>query len=139
MQHIHRGVTFMFNDPLAAALGKIMNAERVGKREVLVKPASQLVKHILTLFNDHRYIGAFEEIADGKGGILKVNLLGNINQCGVVKPRFPVKYRIMEKWEKRYLPAKDFGIIVISTPQGMMTHLEAKEKHLGGIIIAYCY
>ncbi len=129
----------MLNDPLAAALAKILNAERVGKREVLIKPASKIIKRVLTLMNEHRYIGAFEEIEDGKGNVLKVSLLGNINKCGVVKPRFSTKKNQYEKWEKRYLPAKDFGIIVVSTPQGVVTHLYAKEKNTGGRLLAYCY
>src|SRR3989344_572442 len=116
----------MLNDPLAAALTKILNAERVGKREVLIKPASKIIKRVLTLMNEHQYVGTFEEIEDGKGNMLKVNLLGNINRCGVVKPRFSTKKNQYEKWEKRYLPAKDFGIIVVSTPQGVVTHLYAK-------------
>jgi len=62
-----------------------------------------------------------------------------MNNCGVVKPRFSTKCTNFEKWEKRYLPAKDFGIILISTPKGIMTHIEAKEKKLGGRLIAYCY
>ena len=129
----------MLNDPLAAAMTKMLNAERVGKKEVLVKPASKMFKHVLTIMNDHRYIGAFEEIVDGKGGVMKVNLLGNINKCGVIKPRFSSKNTEFEKWEKRYLPAKDFGIIVVSTPLGVMTHNEAKQKNTGGRLLAYCY
>ena len=129
----------MFNDPLAAALTKIMNAERVGKKEVLVKPASKMIKTVLGILNNHQYLGSFEERIDGKGGILQINLLGNINKCGVVKPRFSAKVTHLEKWEKRYLPAKDFGIILISTSQGVMTHLEAKEKRLGGKLLVYCY
>lgn len=129
----------MLNDPLAAALSKILNAERVGKKEVLIKPGSTTIKKVLTIMNDHYYLGSFEEIEDGKGGILKVNLLGNINKCGVIKPRFSTKTNEFEKWEKRYLPAKDFGIILISTPQGLITHTLAKEKHTGGKLIAYCY
>jgi small subunit ribosomal protein S8 len=129
----------MLNDPLAAALAKILNAERVGKREVLIKPASKMIKKILTIMNDHRYIGAFEETDDGKGGILKINLLGNINKCGVVKPRFSTKKNGFEKWEKRYLPAKDFGLLLVSTPKGLLTHNEAKTKETGGKLLAYCY
>ncbi|MBS3123391.1 30S ribosomal protein S8 [Candidatus Woesearchaeota archaeon] len=129
----------MFNDPLAAALAKILNAEKVGKREVLIKPASKMIKTVLSLLNEHSYLGAFEEINDEKGGILKVNLLGNINKCGVIKPRFSTKHNVFEKWEKRYLPAKDFGIILITTPQGVMTHIKAKEKNLGGKLLVYCY
>ena len=129
----------MLNDPLAAAMAKILNAERVSKREVSVKPASKIFKRILTIMNDNQFIGSYEEVVDGKGGIIKVNLLGNINKCGVIKPRFASKNTEFEKWEKRYLPAKDFGIIVVSTPLGIMTHIEAKEKNTGGRLLAYCY
>ncbi|MBS3116180.1 30S ribosomal protein S8 [Candidatus Woesearchaeota archaeon] len=129
----------MLNDPLAAALTKVFNAERIGKQEVLLKPASKILKRILTIMNEHRYIGSFEEVEDGKGNVLKVHLLGNINRCGVIKPRFSTKKNEFEKWEKRYLPAKDFGIIVVSTPQGIITHIHAKEKSTGGRLLAYCY
>ncbi len=129
----------MLNDPLAAALTKILNAELVGKREILVKPASTMIKKILKIMNEHNYLGSFEEIEDGSGGYLKVNLLGNVNKCGVVKPRFSTKHNGYEKWEKRYLPAKDFGLIFVSTPKGIVTHIEAKEKHTGGKLLAYCY
>ena len=129
----------MLNDPLAAALTKVINAERVGKREVVIRPASKMIKKVLTIMNEHHYLGSFEEIVDEKGGVLKVNLLGNINKCGVIKPRFSSKKTDFEKWEKRYLPAKDFGFILVSTPQGILTHSSAKEKGTGGKLLAYCY
>ena len=129
----------MQNDPLAACLAKLFNAERVGKKDVVVRPASKMIKTILSIMNDHRYLGSFEENVDDKGGWLKINLIGNINKCGVIKPRFSAKNTAYEKWEKRYLPAKDFGILIVSTPQGIMTHHHAKEKKLGGRLVAYCY
>ncbi|MBI4152079.1 30S ribosomal protein S8 [Candidatus Woesearchaeota archaeon] len=129
----------MLNDPLAAALAKIMNAEKVGKREVVIRPASKMLKVILRLMNEQNYLGMFEETDDGKGGQLKVHLLGNINHCGVIKPRFSTKYQNVQKWEKRYLPAKDFGVIFITTPKGITTHLDAKEKQTGGRLLAYVY
>lgn len=129
----------MFNDPLAAALSKILNAEKVGKREVLIKPASKLIKKVLVLMNESYYVGLFEELEDEKGNVLKVNILGNVNKCGVIKPRFSTKHNAFEKWEKRYLPSKDFGILIVSTPQGVMTHQQAKDKKLGGKLLAYCY
>lgn len=129
----------MLNDLLAAALSKIFNAERVGQREVVIRPASVVVKRVLSLLNESQYLGSFEENKDDKSGSLKVNLLGNINKCGVIKPRFSSKYTDFEKWEKRYLPAKDFGVIIVSTPLGILTHYEAKEKKTGGRLLAYCY
>ncbi|MBU0457110.1 MAG: 30S ribosomal protein S8 [Nanoarchaeota archaeon] len=129
----------MLNDPLAAALTKVFNAEKVGKREVVIKPASKMIKKIFSLMNEYNYIGMFEEIDDGKSKLLKINLLGNINKCGVIKPRFSTKKDNFEKWEKRYLPAKDFGIILVSTPKGIVTHNSAKENGTGGRLLAYCY
>lgn len=129
----------MLNDPLAAVLSKIMNAELVGKREVVIRPASKIVKKILSIMNEQGFLGSFEEVEEGQGKKLKVNLVGNVNKCGVIKPRFSSKSRNLERWEKRYLPAKDFGLIFISTPQGVMTHQEAREKNSGGRLLAYCY
>lgn len=129
----------MLNDSLAAALCKIMNAERVGKREVMLKQPSKILKKVLEIMNSRQYLGSYEELGAQQKSLLKVHLLGNINRCGVIKPRFSAKRTQFEKWEKQYLPAKDFGIIVVSTPRGMMTHTEAKEKLTGGKLIMYCY
>jgi len=68
-----------------------------------------------------------------------VELIGNINKCGVIKPRFPVKKNEFEKWEKRFLPAKDFGILLVSTPKGVMSHKEAYKNGIGGRLLAYVY
>ncbi len=129
----------MLNDPLAAALCKIMNAERVGKRDVMLRQPSKMLKKVLDIMNRRQYLGSYEDLGTQQKNILKVHLLGNINRCGVIKPRFSAKRTQFEKWEKQYLPAKDFGIIVVSTPTGMMTHTEAKEKLTGGKLIMYCY
>jgi small subunit ribosomal protein S8 len=89
--------------------------------------------------NEQSYVGSFEETDDGKGGVLKVNLIGNVNKCGVIKPRFATKHNTFEKWEKRYLPSKDFGVIIVSTSKGIMTHYQAKDQKIGGKLLAYCY
>ena len=85
------------------------------------------------------YLGEYEYIDNKKGGVLKIHLLGKLNKTGAVKPRFAAKNDEIEKFEKRYLPAKDFGFLIISTSKGLMTHIKAKEKKLGGKLIAYVY
>jgi small subunit ribosomal protein S8 len=127
------------NDPLSNALSAILNGERVGKTEVTVKPMSKLIKDVLGLLKDSHYVGDFAEIEDGRGNHLVVNLLGKVNRCGAVRPRYPVAVADYERFEKRYLPAKDFGILIISTPAGLMAHTEAKRKKTGGRLLAYCY
>ena len=127
------------NDPLSNVLSQINAYEKVGRKELITKSNSKIIKQVLTLMQEHNYLGGFEEIKDSKGDLLKINLIGAINKTGVIKPRFSVQKDTYEKFEKRFLPAKDFGIIIVSTPQGMITHTEAKKKGMGGRLISYCY
>lgn len=127
------------NDPLANALSKILNAEKVAKKTISVYPTNKMIKEVLKVMQDNKYLGSSDETEDSKGANLTVNLLGKINKCGPIKPHFPVKLPEYEKFEKRFLPSKDFGILIISTPQGIMTQTEAKTKGIGGKLLAYCY
>ena len=129
----------MLNDPLANALSAVMNYERASKREILLHPVSRLIRRVLAILQDHGYAGDTEDASEGRGGFAKLNLLGTINSCGAIKPRFAVSYREYEKFEKRYLPANGVGIIIVSTPKGIMTHRDAREQKIGGRLIAYCY
>ncbi len=129
----------MLLDPLADALSNIKNAEKVGKPDCTITPASKLIGSVLKVMKDKGYIGDFELIDDGKSGLFKVVLKGKINECGVIRPRHAVKNIEFEKWEKRFLPARGFGSIIITTPDGVMTHSEAREGGLGGQLLAYVY
>ena len=126
-------------DVLANALVMIKNAEMRGHKQVVIWPISKLVGNVLRVMQKYGYIGEIEYIDDGRGGKFIVQLLGKINDCGVIKPRFPVKWREIQKWEEKYLPAKDVGILIISTPRGVMSHHEAKAQRLGGVLLAYVY
>ena len=64
----------------------------------------------------NKYVESMEHIDDGKAGYYKVKLSGNINNCKAIKPRYAVKHDEFKKWEKRYLPAADFGVLIVSTP-----------------------
>lgn len=127
------------NDPLANALSAIVTHEQIGRQECVLKTSSKLIKGVLGIMKDNQYIGDCEETENVRGNVLKVNLLGRINKCGVIKPRYSIKKEVYEKFEKRFLPAKDFGIIIVSTPKGLVTHKQAKEQKLGGRLIAYVY
>ncbi|VVB97140.1 30S ribosomal protein S8 [uncultured archaeon] len=129
----------MLLDPLADALSTIKNAESTGKPECTISPASKLIGSVLKVMKDDGYIGDFEFIDDGKSGLFKVQLKGKINKCGVIRPRHAVKNVEFEKWEKRFLPARGFGSIIITTPDGVMTHYEARENGIGGQLLAYVY
>ncbi len=127
------------NDTLAAALAAILNAEKLGRNSCTLTPASKMLKKVLDIMKENGYVGEYEATEDSRGGTITVKLSGMLNKCGVVKPRFSVKKDNYEKFEKRYLPAKDFGLIIVSTQKGIMTHVQAIEKGLGGKLIAYVY
>ena len=127
------------NDPLSNALSHILNCEKVSKSTCIIKPSSKVIKVILEILNKEGYVGSYELTKTNSGEILKLNLLSNINKCGAIKPNFSVKENEFEKYERRFLPAKDFGILILTTSKGIMTNKEAKDKKIGGKLLAYCY
>ncbi len=127
------------DDPLSNALSGIDNAESVGHLTHTVSPASNEVGSVLEVLYDRGYIDGFEFIEDGKAGTLEVELNGRINECGPIKPRYSVGADDFEKWEKRYLPARDYGSLVVTTSHGIMSHYDARERGIGGQLIAYVY
>lgn len=126
-------------DTLANGLTIIMNNEVRNKRECIIFPASKLLGRVLRVMQLNGYIGEFEFIDDGRSGKFRVQLLGRVNRCGAIKPRYPVKVEEFETWEKKFLPARDVGVLVVSTPLGVMSHKEAKGKRVGGRLLAFVY
>ena len=127
------------NDPVTDALTKIRNAESASKKECTIKPASKFFGEILRVAKENSYIEDYA-MEDEEGIITyKITLSGKLNTCKGIKPRHAVKRNNFEKYEKRYLPARDVGLIVVSTPSGVMTHFQAKEKGLGGRLVAFMY
>ena len=129
----------MQHDSLSDALSAIKNAEMKGKRRCTIKPASKLLGNVLSLMKEEGYIKEFEFIDDYKAGYFKVELKGAINDCGAIRPRYSIKRDEMEKWESRYLPARDFGMLILTTNQGVISNKKAKELGIGGKLLAYVY
>lgn len=129
----------MLMDPLADALSNMINHESSGKLKCTIRPSSKLIGKVLKVMQDSGYIKEFEYIDDGRDGKFKVQLAGSINKCGVIRPRFAVGRNNIKVFEKSFLPANGVGMLVISTSMGVMTHYEAKEKGIGGRLLAYVY
>ncbi len=127
------------SDPFSNALSGIDNAESVGHLTHTIQPASNQIGSVLEVFYDRGYIGGFEFVEDGRAGRFEVELKGAINECGPVKPRYSAGADEFEGWEKRFLPARDYGTLVVTTSHGIMSHYEAREQGIGGQVIAYVY
>ena len=126
------------NDPIADSLSKINNAVK-GLHSFVILKKSKLLVSLLKQLQAYEYVGEIEEIQDNKQGMIKVHLIGNINKCSVIKPRYPIKVDELETYERKYLPAKDFGVLLITTNKGILTQDQAKEQNVGGALLAYCY
>jgi len=126
-------------DTLANGLTIVMNNELRRQRECVISPASKLLGRVLRVMQLNGYIGEFEFVDDGRSGKFKVQLLGRVNKCGAIKPRFSIKADELELWEKEFLPARDVGLLAVSTSQGVLSHREAKEKKIGGRLLAFVY
>ncbi|MGC8628843.1 MAG: 30S ribosomal protein S8 [Candidatus Micrarchaeia archaeon] len=125
-------------DILADALNKIKVYEQIGKSECEI-PYTKLVHAVVETLKQNQYIEKSEEKTEGNFKKLKIVLAKKINNIGVIKPRHAVKLDEYQKYEARYIPSKSFGMLIVSTPKGVMSNKEAKEKKLGGRLLAFVY
>ena len=125
-------------DRFADAINTIKTDERIGRRECTLY-STKLLKAVLEVMKRESYIDGYEEFKEGHVSKVRVLLSNRINSIGVVKPRYPISKDDIQRYESRYIPSRDFGVLLISTPQGILTNREAKERNTGGRLIAYVY
>jgi small subunit ribosomal protein S15Ae len=122
--------------PCSRNRGKNDNRLLVVDAELTRRPSCGTVNFVLRLSG---YIGEFEYVDDHRAGKIVVNLIGRLNKCGVISPRFDVAVNEIEKWVTNLLPSRQFGYIVLTTSYGIMDHEEARRKHTGGKILGFFY
>ncbi len=124
---------------LANLFVTLYNNEARRKNECIVLPTSKLSVEVLKTLQKDGYIGEFERIEDKRGGKFKIKLLAKITKCGAISPRFKVKKTEYQNWEQQYLPSYMRGMLLVTTNQGVMSHHEAANKGIGGLLIGYVY
>ena len=124
---------------LRDCLNNICNAEKRGKRQALVRPNSKVIVKFLQVMQKNGYIGEFEVVDDHRAGKIVIELIGRINKCGVLSPRFNVSVGEMEQWVQNILPSRGFGHIVFTTTFGIMDQDEARRKKTGGKVLGFFY
>lgn len=125
-------------DYLADALNTIKTHEIVGQNICTVR-RTKLIGEILRVLKHHKYLKDYKIIEDGRGGWYEVHLDGRINDCGVIKPRMPVKRNEWSTREQEFIPGFGVGLLIVSTPTGIMTNADAEKSHVGGRLLAYVY
>lgn len=125
----------MSQDIVADTLNQVMNAKRAGHESVTTQRHSKFLMSVLALAKLRGYIEEYRT----EGRTLTIKLGKKLNACKAIKPRFVVTAGEIMKYARRYLPARDMGVIIVSTSQGLMAHHAAIEKNIGGSLIAYLY
>ncbi len=124
-------------DPIADMLTRIRNANRVGRRLVMI-PKSKICSGIAQVLKEEGYIEQFDTIDDDKQGHLRVKLKYTLTGEKVIhtidrfsKPGCRV-YRGVEE-----LPdvLNGMGICVVSTSKGVMSDRRAREANVGGELL----
>lgn len=123
----------MSQDIVADALNQIMNAKKARKTNVVIQKHSKLLRNVLDIAKESGYLDY--EIHGTK---LMVEIY-KLNELKAIKPRYTVSVKTINKYVRRYLPAKNFGFVVVSTNQGLMKADDAEEQNLGGCLIAYMF
>ena len=128
-------------DPVADMLTRIRNANSA-KHETVDVPASNLKKSIAQILLDEGYIKAFSIVDNGHQGIIHITLkyIGKKQQVisglrRVSKPGL----RIYAGADELPQVLRGLGIAIISTSQGVMTDRKAREKHIGGEVLAFVW
>jgi len=125
-------------DTIAEMLTRIRNAQRAGKKEVLVK-ASKLKLAIANILEKEGFVESVseEEVENLKN--IKIGLkyykISNTQKLPAIKQI----NRVSKDGQRIYVQNKDiknvknkFGIAIISTSKGVMTGAEARKNGLGG-------
>jgi len=123
----------MSQDIVADALNELMNAKRAKKTSVVIKKHSKLLRNILDIAKEAGYL---DYNIDGNEMTIEI---GTLNEIKAIKPRFTVSVKKINDYTRRFLPAKNYGFLIISTNKGLMKNNEAEEQKLGGCLMAYVY
>ena len=124
-------------DPIADMLTRIRNANRVGRKVVLI-PRSKICNGIAHVLKDEGYIEEFDVIDDGRQGQLRVKLKYSMSGEKVIheidrqsKPGRRI-YRAVDDLPK---VLNGMGIAVVSTSKGVMSDRKARQENVGGELL----
>ena len=126
----------MSQDVVADALNMVRNAKNSGKENIEIKRISKVLIEVLKIMKQQGAIKKYK--INSKKKSIEITI-GDLFTCKAIKPRFSVDKNQIEKYRRRYLPARNLGTVIISTNKGLKTHEEALEEGIGGSLIAYFY
>lgn len=128
-------------DTIADMLTRIRNANQM-KYDTVKVPSTKMTRSIADILVNEGYISGYEEEDNKTGKMIIISL-----KYGNRKERVITGLKRISKPGLRVYAKKDdipkvlngLGIAVISTSEGLMTDKEARNKGLGGEVLAYIW
>jgi small subunit ribosomal protein S8 len=131
----------MLTDPITDYLNRIRNALQAEHEEVEI-PASRLKREMTRILKEQGYITDFTVEGGQVGEVIKVRLRYTEDRSPVISGM----ERVSRPGRRRYVPNKEvprvfggMGTTIMSTSSGVMTGHEAKQKGVGGEVVAYVW
>ena len=131
----------MLTDPIADYLTRIRNALRADLPEVEI-PSSRLKKELSRILVEQGYISNFELEPTAVGESIKIQLKYTDDRDPVISGL----KRVSRPGRRRYVGGDrvpkvqgGMGTAIISTSSGVMTGHEAREKGVGGEVVAFIW
>ena len=128
-------------DSIADLLTRIRNANSA-KHPTVDVPASNIKKAIVQILVDEGYIKNYQIIEDGKQGVIRISLKYGENKSKVITGLRRVSkpgLRIYSSCEDMPKVMKGLGVVIVSTPKGVMTDRKARELNVGGEVLAFVW
>lgn len=130
----------VMTDPIADMLTRIRNAA-VRKHEKVSVPSSNLKLEVLRVLKEEGYISDYEKIEDNKQGMISITLK-YVDKQSVIKGLKKISKPGLKVYAKRNeLPRvlNGLGVAIISTSGGVMSDRAARQKNLGGEVLAFVW
>jgi small subunit ribosomal protein S8 len=125
------------SDPIGDMLTRIRNGQRA-RMSVVSSPASKLRSNVLEVLRREGYIRGFSEIEQRKG-ISEINIELKYHEG---EPVIKEIKRVSTPGRRVYTKIADLprvynglGIAILSTPQGVMSDVEARAANVGGEVL----
>ncbi|MCU7557052.1 30S ribosomal protein S8 [Macrococcus capreoli] len=129
------------SDPIADMLTRVRNANMV-RHEKLEFPASNIKKEIAEILKREGFVKSVEYIEDDKQGVIRMFLKYGSNNERVITGLKRISkpgLRVYAKADELPKVLNGLGIALVSTSEGVLTDKEARQRNIGGEVLAYIW
>jgi len=121
-------------DPIADMLATIKNAQDVFKKQIEI-PASKVRLEVIRVLKQERFINEYSLDKPENKIVVVLKYHGKYGAITAIERISKPGRRMYTKASRIPTILRGLGIVILSTPKGIMSGFEAKKKSLGGELI----